>query len=157
LQARGLTLAAAVTLGTLFGPAQVGARVIERLFGNLYHPIWTMIAAAGLMALGLAMLLIDLPLVAVAVIVYGAGYGVTWIARGTLPLVIFGAERYPVLVGKLAFPSLIAQALAPFAGALLIERAGVTWTVALLTVVALVNLALVAALWRLATARAAEI
>ena len=30
---RGLDFAAAVALGTLFGPAQVGARVVERLFG----------------------------------------------------------------------------------------------------------------------------
>ncbi len=49
LQARGADLALAVTLGMLFGPAQVGARVVERLFGNHYHPIWTMIASCGLM------------------------------------------------------------------------------------------------------------
>ena len=124
LQARGLTLTAAVALGTLFGPAQVGARVIERMFGARYHPIWTMIAAAALMTLGLALLLIDLPVVAAAVVVYGAGYGVTWIARGTLPLALFGPERYPVLIGRLALPSIIAPALAPVAGALMIERIG---------------------------------
>ena len=33
LQARGVDYAVAVSLGTLFGPAQVGARVVERLFG----------------------------------------------------------------------------------------------------------------------------
>src|SRR4051794_12021491 len=43
LQARGADFALAVTLGTLFGPAQVGARVVERLFGANYHPIWTMV------------------------------------------------------------------------------------------------------------------
>ena len=53
LQARGVDFAVAVSLGTLFGPAQVGARVVERLFGNRYHPIWTMIASCGLMAIGL--------------------------------------------------------------------------------------------------------
>jgi MFS family permease len=150
LQARGLTLAAAVALGTLFGPAQVGARVIERLFGNYYHPIWTMIAASAGMTVGLAMLLVDLPLVAAAVLVYGAGYGVTWIARGTLPLAIFGSERYPVLIGRLAFPSLIAQAASPFAGALMIEGLGAMTTVSILTVAAALNLALALALWRLA-------
>ena len=65
------------------------------------------------------------------------------------PLAIFGAERYPVLVGKLAFPSLIAQALSPFAGAVLIERAGVMPTIAVLTALAAANVALVAALWTL--------
>ena len=50
LQARGVDFALAVALGTIFGPAQVGARVVERLFGNRYHPIWTMIASCTLMA-----------------------------------------------------------------------------------------------------------
>ncbi len=47
LQARGVDFAVAVSLGTLFGPAQVGARVVERLFGNRYHPIWTMIGSCS--------------------------------------------------------------------------------------------------------------
>lgn len=149
MQARGLTLAAAVSLGTLFGPAQVGARVIERVFGHHYHPIWTMIIASVLMTLGLALLLVDLPLVAAAVLIYGAGYGVTWIARGTLPLAIFGPERYAVLMGKLALPSLIAPALAPLAGAFLVERYGALPTVAVLIGLACVNVLLVGALWML--------
>jgi MFS family permease len=147
LQARGLTLAAAVTLGTLFGPAQVGARVIERVFGSYYHPIWTMVLAALLMTIGLAMLLVPAPIAAAAVMVYGAGYGVTWIARGTLPLMLFGQQRYPVLIGRLALPSLIAQALSPLAGAVLIERFGANPTIAVLVVAAIVNVGLVAALW----------
>jgi predicted MFS family arabinose efflux permease len=147
LQARGLTLAAAVSLGTLFGPAQVAARVIERIFGHTYHPVWTMIIASALMTLGLAMLVIDLPIVAAAVIVYGAGYGVTWIARGTLPLALFGPRDYPVLIGRLALPSLFAQALAPFVGALMIERFGALPTAAALIGLALVNVVLVGSLW----------
>ncbi|MBX6424363.1 MAG: MFS transporter [Variibacter sp.] len=153
LQARGLALAAAVSLGTLFGPAQVAARVIERVFGHRYHPVWTMFAAAVLMTLGLAMLLAERPLVAAAVIVYGAGYGVTWIARGTLPLALFGPERYAVLIGRLALPSLLAQALSPFAGALMIERFGAFATVAALAALAGANTALVAFLWTFAVRR----
>ena len=52
------------------------------------------------------------------IVIYGAGYGVSWIGRGTLPLALFGPVRFPRLMGKLAFPSLIVQALAPSAGAL---------------------------------------
>ncbi len=85
-------------------------------------------------------------------IVYAAGYGIMWIARGTLPLALFGAERYPVLMGRLAFPSLIVQALAPFAAALMVERYGIDAMVAGLTVIALVNAALVLALRRLCRA-----
>jgi hypothetical protein len=147
LQARGVDFAAAVALGTLFGPAQVGARVVERLFGQHYHPVWTMIASCLLMAGGLIMLLTGFPLLAIVILVYGAGYGISWIARGTLPLALFGPERYPVLIGRLAFPSLVVQALAPAAGAFAIERFGVQATIATLTVLALVNVAAIAALY----------
>jgi hypothetical protein len=153
LQARGVDFAAAVALGTLFGPAQVGARVVERLFGQHYHPVWTMIASCLLMAGGLVMLLAGFPLLAIVILIYGAGYGISWIARGTLPLALFGPERYPVLMGRLAFPSLIVQALAPAAGAFTIERFGVEATIAALTVLALVNVAAIAMLFALSRDR----
>jgi hypothetical protein len=53
------------------------------------------------------------------ILLYGAGYGISWIGRGTLPLALFGPVRFPRLMGKLAFPSLIVQAFAPSVGALL--------------------------------------
>jgi hypothetical protein len=149
LEAAGASFAAAVALGTLFGPAQVGARFVERLFGEHYHPIWTMVASCGLMAAGLLLLWAGFPFLTVVILIYGAGYGIMWIARGTLPLALFGPERYATLIGRLAFPSLIVQALAPAAGALLIEHAGSAAAVATLTVLASVNVVLVAALWGL--------
>jgi MFS family permease len=74
LQARGVDYVTAVGLGTLFGPAQVGARVVERLFGKNYHPIWTMIASCSLMAAGLIMLSGHFSLLLLIILVYGAGY-----------------------------------------------------------------------------------
>jgi MFS family permease len=147
LQARGLDFAVAVSLGTLFGPAQVGARVIERLFGSHYHPVWTMIASCTLMAVGLAMLYGAVPALLLVILLYGAGYGISWIGRGTLPLALFGPIRFPRLMGKLAFPSLIIQALAPSAGALLIETRGVNATIGVLTLLALINVGLIGTLW----------
>jgi MFS family permease len=148
LQARGADFAWAVFLGTLFGPAQVGARIVERLAGQHYHPIWTMIAACVAMAVGLAVLLAgNGAMLAAAVIVYGAGYGVSWIARGTLPLALFGPQRFPELMGRLAFPSLIGQAVAPSAGALVIDAYGMETGLATLTALAGVNVALVLVLW----------
>ncbi len=147
LQARGADYAFAVALGALFGPAQVGARVIERLFGEHYHPIWTMIASCLLMAIGLALLYAGLSILALAIALYGAGYGIMWVARGTLPLALFGPDRYATLMGRLAFPSLIVQALAPLAGALLIECYGADLTMAVLSSLALGNVALIGVLW----------
>jgi MFS family permease len=153
LQARGVDYAVAVSLGTLFGPAQVGARVVERLFGNRYHPIWTMIASCGLMAIGLIMLFAGFPLLMLIILIYGAGYGISWIGRGTLPLALFGPERFPRLMGKLAFPSLIVQAAAPLAGAWLIEASGPDVTIAVLTALALMNVVLIGTLWASCRAR----
>lgn len=155
LQARGVDFAVAVSLGTLFGPAQVGARVVERLFGNRYHPIWTMIASCVLMAIGLLLLFGSFPILVLIIVFYGAGYGISWIGRGTLPLALFGPVRFPRLMGKLAFPSLIVQALAPSAGALLIEASGTNATIGVLTVLALINVALIGVLWLMCRLRIA--
>ena len=149
LQARGVEATSAVALGTLFGPAQVAARVVERLFGGRYHPIWTMIGSCILMALGLILLAARVPVLPLIILVYGAGYGVSWIGRGTLPLALFGPERFPRLMGKLAFPSLIVQALAPSAGAFLIETSGIPTTIGVLTALAIVNVGLIGGLWAL--------
>lgn len=143
----GVDFAGAVALGMLLGPAQVAARAVERIFGCHYHPIWTMTAACGLMAIGLVLLTARFPLLAAAIAIYGAGYGISWIARGTLPLALFGPARYPRLMGRLAFPSLVVQALAPSAGALLIDAYGVDFTITTLTAGAVVNLLLVWLLW----------
>ena len=106
-----------------------------------------MVASCVLMLIGLALLLGGFPLLALTILLYGGGYGIMWIARGTLPLALFGPERYATLMGRLAFPSLIVQALAPSAGALLIERHGADVTMAVLTGFAALNVALIAVLW----------
>jgi predicted MFS family arabinose efflux permease len=147
LQAQGIGLAAAVALGALVGPAQVGGRVIEMAGGGRHHPLWTMSAALGLMACGLALMAIGVGPVGIAIILYGAGNGVFSIAKGTVPLALFGPHRYAPLIGRLARPSLIAQAAAPTAGALLLDQAGSTWTFAALLVLALLNAIFGVGLW----------
>jgi MFS family permease len=156
LQARGVDFTLAVTLGTVFGPAQVGARVVERLFGSRYHPIWTMVASCTLMAIGLLLLEAAVPALLLVILLYGAGYGISWIGRGTLPLALFGPVRFPRLMGKLAFPSLIVQALAPSAGALMTEARGADATIGALTLLALINVVLIGILWALCRDRSIE-
>ena len=148
LQARGVELAAAVALGALVGPSQVGARAIEMALGRWYHPVWTMIAAMALMTAGLALLAADLPLPALALVFYGAGVGIKSIARGTVPLAVFGPESYATVMGKLAMPSLLAQALAPFAAAIVLERAGASATVSILAAFSAVTIVMALALRR---------
>ena len=113
LQARDIPLAAAVALGAIVGPSQVGARFIEMLIAKYHHPIWTKVASVTSLALGLGLLWGEFPLIALPLIFYGAGIGLESIARATLPLVLFGASNYAPIMGRLARPSLIAQAASP--------------------------------------------
>jgi predicted MFS family arabinose efflux permease len=148
LQAQGITLGQAVALGALIGPAQVGARLIEMAGRGRHHPIWTMIASTGAIGAGLVLLASGLQLPALALILYGAGNGLFSIARGALPLALFGPARFPVLMGRLARPALMAQAVAPMAGAFLISAAGAGVTLYLLAALGLTNMALTWAMWR---------
>ena len=148
LQARGVPLASAVAIGALIGPSQVATRVAEMAGGGRHHPLWTLTAAMILVAAGFAMLASGLPVVALAVVLYGAGNGIYSIARGTVPLALFGPGRYPALVGRLARPGLVAQALSPSIGAVVLTHAGPDATYAVLTVLALGNVVLALSLWR---------
>jgi MFS family permease len=114
LQQLGLELAAAVALGTVVGPSQVGGRLLEVAFGRQVHPVWTAVAASLFVLAGLVLLPLAHPAVmAVALVLYGAGNGIKTIVKGTLPLALFGSSGYASLLGRLAMPTLLAQAVAP--------------------------------------------
>ena len=156
LQGSGLALAQAVALGMIIGPMQVGARFIEMLAGSRYHPIWTMVASATTVCCGVSLLFAGPRVFAVAIALYAAGNGIGSIAKGTLPMALFGAARYPVLVGKLALPILCAMALSPYLGALCLQLGGVKATIAFVSGLALINIALVGVLFTLARGKPAE-
>jgi hypothetical protein len=110
------------------------------LLGSRFHPVWTMVAAAVLVTSGLGLLFGDLHAVAVGLVVYGAGNGLTSIVRGTLPLALFGAEGYATLMGRIGRPVLIALALAPSIAAVILDRYGATPLVVVLACIGAVNL-----------------
>jgi predicted MFS family arabinose efflux permease len=152
LQARGLELAAAVALGTLVGPAQVGGRLVEMAFGGRAHPIWTLLVSSGLVALGAILLLLMPGWPAAAIILYGIGSGLRSIVRGTVPLVLFGKAGYAILMGRLAVPTLLATAAAPMLGVWSLEAFGAEGTLLALSVAGVLNAALVLPLLPLAFA-----
>jgi MFS family permease len=153
MQARGLTLAVAVSFGALIGPSQVGARVLEAAFGRKHHPVWSFLVSSALVAIGLTMLLGPASVIGAGLVLYGSGSGIRSIVRGTVPLALFGREGYAVLMGWLAMPSLIAQAASPSLGSILIEHLGADRTIAVLIAAALVNILLVLPLLPLARRR----
>ncbi|WP_343034329.1 MULTISPECIES: hypothetical protein [Chelativorans] len=64
-----------------------------------------------------------------------------------MPLAVFGEDRYASIMGRIAMPSLIMQAASPSLGALLIDMVGADRPLAAFLVLAIVNVALVAALY----------
>ncbi|MES2889101.1 MAG: MFS transporter [Pseudomonadota bacterium] len=125
LQLAGATLGTAVLVGALIGPAQVGARLLE--FGLLrkVHPLLSARLAAALHPLGvMALALFGAPAAAVFGVLHGAGNGILTIAKGTLPLIIFGPQGYGHRQGALMLPARMAQALAPWLFGLALDRWG---------------------------------
>ena len=77
-------------------------------------------------------------------ILHGAGNGILTIAKGTLPLALFGPQGYGARQGWLLMPSRVAQAAAPFLFGLALDRwgAGALWLSAALGLSALTALML---------------
>lgn len=143
LEAQGLTPAAALGVAMLVGPAQVAGRLLE--FGLLrrVHPLLSTRLAAAAHPLGVATLVAVGPAGAWAFAgLHGAGNGILTIAKGTLPLVVFGAAGYGQRQGWLMAPARLAQAVAPllFGLAMVYWGTGALWLTAGLGVVALVLL-----------------
>lgn len=149
LQERGFSAAAAVAVGALIGPSQVAGRFAELALGRHVSPLWSALVSAVLMAAGLAILNFDVQLAALAVAVYAAGGGVSFIVRGTLPLALFGPVGFGTLMGRLAFPSLIGQALAPWLAVLLWTHFGLGALLPTLLALSVLNVLTVAAIFRL--------
>lgn len=127
LTAFGLPAAAAVTAGTLMGPAQVGVRVMDMMFGLRLHPLTTTMISTLLLVLALAVLWLTGPTLVGAMVfavLFGLAQGLTSIVRGTVPLILFGPVGFAARLGKLAAVRMVMAAIAPFGIALLID----TWS-----------------------------
>ena len=153
LQAGGVAMAGAVTLGALMGPSQVAARLIELVAGRRRDPLWSLIASTVLVTAGLAVLLGPGEGAAFGIVLYGAGSGIRSIVRGTVPLALFGPDNYAALMGRLALPALLAQAASPQLGAALLATLGPRSTLIVLTLAASANVATSVLLARLGAVR----
>ena len=126
LQAAGASSTAAIAAAALVGPAQVGARIVE--FGLLrsFHPISSARIAAVLHPIGAAFLVVfGAPGIIAFALLHGAGNGMITIAKGTLPLALFGPQGYGLRSGLLSAPARVLQSAAPFLFGLLLARVGI--------------------------------
>jgi predicted MFS family arabinose efflux permease len=125
VEAFGATPAQAVFAGMMIGPAQVAARVLEASTLSRFHPLVSARLACITHPIGACVIgIFGGGAAAAFALLHGAGNGILTIARGTLPLAIFGPENYAYRLGLIGAPSRICQALAPLAFGLMIERIG---------------------------------
>ncbi len=125
LELAGATPLQAITAAALVGPAQVAARLVEFFLLGRSHPLISARIATLLHPLGAAIFAaVGPPAAAVFAILYGAGNGLLTIARGTVPLAVFGPDGYGERTGLLGAPARAAQALAPLLFGLLLDRMG---------------------------------
>lgn len=132
----GLTVDQAVLVASVIGPAQVGSRVVDYRFARGMSPVVSAWFGAALLPLGVAAMLAGAPPLAFA-LGYGLSNGIFTISRGTLPMHVYGPQGYATLLGRLALPSLIAQAATPTLAAPLIEAWPASWVFAAIGVLSL--------------------
>jgi MFS family permease len=122
----GIDAETVVWIGALFGPAQVGARLVEFAFGRDVHPLWVVRGALAVLLAAFIMLAVIGITVATAAafaLMFGGANGLVTITRGAVPLALFGASGYGRLMGRLAGPFLLMQAAAPLVMAFVVDRA----------------------------------
>ncbi|WP_240673215.1 MFS transporter [Pseudomonas aeruginosa] len=141
LQQLGISPLTVLAIGMVIGPAQVVARVLEFSLARHLHPTWSTRVGVLISLIGICLLIPGMPWLAyVAAALYGAGVGILTIARGTLPLVLFGAEGYGARMGVLARPMLLAQAVGPFAAAFVLSGQGASMMLVLMAILVVIAL-----------------
>ncbi|HUK08940.1 MAG TPA: MFS transporter [Stellaceae bacterium] len=125
LEALGASAATAVLAGSLVGPAQVAARVVEFTLLKRTAPMLSARLSTILHPIGAALLMFFGPILAVPfVLLHGGGNGLLTIARGTLPLAMFGPAGYGLRTGLLAAPARLLQGAAPLLFGLVLDKYG---------------------------------
>jgi hypothetical protein len=127
LEAAGLATAAAVWIASLKGFAQFGGRVVEIVFARRLHAITVGRIAIGVLPAAFVLLLVSggaFAAITAFTLLMGASQGVITIVRGAVPLALFGASGYGAVLGMLATPVLIVNAVSPTLFALIVDRWG---------------------------------
>ncbi|MBV1694881.1 MAG: MFS transporter [Hyphomicrobiales bacterium] len=140
IAAGGVSAATAVWLASLKGIAQTTARFGDIVLGKNLHPVNLGRITLAILPLAFAMLLLGGASFYTALaftILFGAANGLSTIVRGAVPLALFGTRGYGEILGLLATPYLILNAVAPLIFAMLAETISVTAANVLLAVFAL--------------------
>ncbi|MGJ8605139.1 MAG: MFS transporter [Marivita sp.] len=137
VQDLGHSAAMAALAGAVIGPFKTVGRFLEMLVSRNLYPLMTYALSLGLMLAGFSVLLVlgfTLPGLMLAAALYGMGDGIKTIARGTLPLALFGPDGYGARLGWIAFIQLGLNASAPFVFAWITQTFGGWWSFSVMAV-----------------------
>jgi MFS family permease len=122
MQNKGFTPAGAIALYTLIGPSQVGGRLVLFALDRIIPTTIMGAVATVLPVVAMAVLMTASPgsaIVMVFPILFGTGMGIKTVVQATAAPEFLGVREYGALQGLIALPVSLAQALSPFAAALL--------------------------------------
>lgn len=132
LEAAGLAGATAVWVASLKGHGQFAGRLVEIFFGRNLKAMTIARISIGVVPASLLLLFLargDLWLLVAFTLLLGASQGVITIARGAVPLALFGTNGYGAVLGLIATPILLVNAFSPAVFAMLVDQFG--WQVSL--------------------------
>lgn len=152
LAAVGLSATIAVTLASAKGVAQTLSRLGDLVFGKNLHPLDLGRITLAFLPLSFIVLIwggASLTTAITFIVLFGIANGLTTIVRGAVPLALFGTKGYGEILGILATPYLVLNAVAPMIFALIDEHySGSAATYTLLAVGLLAWLSMeIMALW----------
>ncbi|MEN0087501.1 MAG: MFS transporter [Pseudomonadota bacterium] len=125
IEASGFTQAQAALIAMVMGPVQVLARILEITFGQRFDPLVTLRLSIIVMVVAVASLIFGQGTLVAALLfagAWGVGQGLLSIARGTVPLMLFGPKGYGTINGRITGARFVATAFGPLAFAWLTTR-----------------------------------
>ncbi|MBL8905718.1 MAG: MFS transporter [Rhizobiales bacterium] len=149
-QGLGFAPAIAVTLAALVGPCQVVSRIGDILLGHRISVMQLGLIAVGLLPVALIVFIgggFALTAGLFFAALYGMSNGLMTIAKGAVPLSLFGRQDYGLVIGTIVTPQLILNAVAPTLFVFILAGLGPEWSLGLclifgsLSLLAMIHLA----------------
>lgn len=147
----GVDAKVAVALASFKGVAQTLARLGDLVFGRSLHPLTLGRITLAILPLSFVVLLwlgTGFATAFLFTLLFGIANGLTTIVRGAVPLSLFGPKGYGEILGILAMPYLVLNAIAPMAFAWMMQTFSVrTATLVVLLAATLAWLAIEVMTW----------
>jgi MFS family permease len=139
----GISSTTALAAGALMGPAQIGIRFVDMIFGTLLNPL-KLAAIASAVLIVAAISVVAMPSgfwgAALFAVFFGFGQGLTSIVRGTAPLTLFGPSGYATRLGTISAIRVVVTSVAPFVFSILVEKCGGSIVMLLVAVVSFLSI-----------------